>query len=142
MKFSEFMLRDSLIILSVRQNVRVPQDLARKLSKALFGNSHRVEIAAAVGRASTELVTAHDIALELGISDNLVGSQLKSFVHSGVMDDFPGVEGQRYRYFRRLENPYWDVAQNMLNHWLGQATASQQSLRFVEERTRENGSFE
>jgi hypothetical protein len=108
------------------------------MSKALFGNCHRVEIAAAVGRATTELVTAHDIAIELGISDNLVGIQLKSFVLTGVMDDFPGVEGQRSRYFRRLENPYWDVAQNMLNHWRIQVAAGEQSLRFVEGLSPEN----
>jgi hypothetical protein len=108
------------------------------MSKALFGNAHRVEIAAAVGQATTELVTAHEIAMELGISDNLVGTQLKSFVLSGVMDDFPGVEGQRARYFRRLENPYWGVTQNMLNHWRIQTSPNERSPRRVEGQTPEN----
>lgn len=134
------MIRDSLIILSVRQNEGMTPDPVRKMSKALFGNSHRVEIAAAVGQATTELVTAHDLALELGISDNLVGIQLKSFVLSGVMDDFPGVEGQRSRYFRRLEDPYWGVAQRMIDHWRIQATANEQSPRFVEGLTPDNRS--
>jgi hypothetical protein len=137
-QFSEFMIRDSLILLPVRQNEGMTQDQVRKMSKALFGNSHRVEIAAAVGQATTELVTAHDLALELGISDNLVGIQLKSFVLSGVMDDCPGVEGQRSRYFRRLENPYWDVAQRMVNHWRIQSKSNEQSPRFAGGPTTEN----
>ena len=108
------------------------------MSKVPFGNSHRVEIAAAVGQAISELVTAHELARALGISDNLVGAQLKSFVLSGIMDDVPGVEGQRSRYFRRLEDPSWDVSLRMIDHWRIQATENENSGRPKKDLTSEN----
>lgn len=90
---------------------------ARRLSKALFGNVYRLEIAAAVGSAKTEIVTAKDLATDLGVPPNLVGKQLKDFVTAGVMADVPKVEGQRSRYFRRLDNPYWNLAAQLLASW-------------------------
>ena len=75
----------------------------------MVGNAYRVEIAWAVGRAETEIVTAHDVATSLAIPHNLVSKQLKDFVTIGIMQDVPGVEGQRFRYFRRLGSPYWET---------------------------------
>lgn len=79
----------------------------RRLSKGMVGNAYRAEIAWAIGRGETEILTAHGVATDLGIPHNLVSSQLKAFVSIGIMENVPSVEGQRFRYYRRLESPYW-----------------------------------
>jgi DNA-binding transcriptional ArsR family regulator len=86
----------------------------RRLSKGLFGNSYRVEIAGAIATAPTDLLHAHELAAELGIPHNLVSKQLKDFVAAGILDDVAQVQGQRYRYFRRLDSPYWAVCRDLL----------------------------
>src|SRR4051812_21328093 len=47
----------------------------RRTSKAIFGNSHRLELLAAIA-AIPETFIARDLADQLGIADNLVTSQL------------------------------------------------------------------
>jgi hypothetical protein len=86
----------------------------RRLSKAMFGNSYRLEIAAAIAAAPTELVHAHELSAALVIPSNLVSKQLKDFVAAGVLDDVDQIEGQRYRYFRRLHSPYWTLCWDLL----------------------------
>jgi hypothetical protein len=95
----------------------VDRSEARRTAKLLFGNAHRLEIAAAIARAQTDIVTASTIATELAIPLNLVSEQLKSFVKAGVLADVPGVEGQRFRYFRRIDDPYWEATSNVLSRW-------------------------
>ncbi len=99
------------------------QEQIRRLSKALLGNAYRLEIADAVSRAQTELVTAQGLSTDLQIPHNLVSKQLKDFVLAGVMSDVPPVEGMRYRYFRRLSDPYWSSAQVLLAEWRGRSIA-------------------
>jgi hypothetical protein len=80
----------------------------------MFGNSYRLEIAAAIGTAPTSLLHAHELALELAVPDNLVSKQLKDFVAAGILDNVDQIEGQRYRYFRRLDGPYWALCHDLL----------------------------
>ena len=85
----------------------------------MVGNAYRIEIACAVGRAETEIVTAHGVATSLGVPHNLVSKQLKDFVTLGIMQDVPGLEGQRFRYFRRLDSPYWKIMGNLFDGLAG-----------------------
>jgi hypothetical protein len=97
----------------------VDRNEIRRLSKGLTGNAYRVEIACAIGRAKTEIVTALTLAKALSVPHNLVSKQLKDFVTIGIMENVPDVEGQRFRYFRRLETPYWEVMGTLFDRLTG-----------------------
>jgi hypothetical protein len=85
----------------------VDSDQIRDLSKGLFGNRYRLEIAAEIAQLDGDLFHAKELADNLGIAHNVVSEQLKSFVDVGVCEDIPSVRGQRHRFFRRLDSKYW-----------------------------------
>jgi hypothetical protein len=86
----------------------------RRLSKGLFGNSHRLEIAATIAGAPTDLFHAKELSDVLRIPHNVVSKQLHAFVLADVLEDVEQLPGQRYRYFRRLPHPYWNVARDLV----------------------------
>jgi hypothetical protein len=79
----------------------------RQLSKVLYGNRYRLEIAAAIGLLDTDVFHAKEVADGLGMPHNVVSQQIKCFVEVGVCEDMPAIDGHRNRYFRRLDSPYW-----------------------------------
>lgn len=91
----------------MRSGFQVDSNEIRNFSKGLFGNRYRLEIAAEIAQMDGDLFHAKELADNLGIAHNVVSEQLKSFVDVGVCDDMPSVNGQRHRFFRRLNSNYW-----------------------------------
>jgi hypothetical protein len=93
--------------------VFVDSSSRRHLSKCLFGNSYRLEIAAQIAGLSTDLTHAKELSDFLRIPANVVSKQLHAFVLAGVMESIDQIPGQRFRYFRRLSHPYWELAKSL-----------------------------
>ena len=85
----------------------------RHLSKGLFGNSYRLEIAAKVAGSATDLIHAKELSDVLHIPHNVVSKQLHGFVLAGVLEAVEQLPGQRFRYFRGLPNPYWKLVHEL-----------------------------
>jgi hypothetical protein len=89
---------------------------SRRVSKGLLGNSYRLEIAAIIAQSGTDVIHAKELSDVLRIPHNVVSKQLHAFVVSGVLESVEQLAGQRYRYFRRLPHPYWNLAKELASH--------------------------
>jgi DNA-binding transcriptional ArsR family regulator len=86
----------------------------RERSKRVLGNADRLEVAAAVARASG-LVHAQGLANEVGITPPRVRAQLVAFTEAGLMELVPRT-GQIV-YYNRLDDPFWDAARALHAAW-------------------------
>jgi len=87
----------------------------RDRSKRVLGNADRLEVAAAVARASGRLVHAQGLANELGITAPRVRAQLLAFTEAGLMELLP--RDDRIVYYQRLDDPFWDAARTLHDAW-------------------------
>lgn len=117
-------------ILDVRLGL-VDTERIRELSKALLGNCYRLEIAAGVSKNPTGLLHAMELSDKLSIPHNLVSAQLKAFVAVGVMEKVGVVTGQRFRYFRRIDHPYWRACEELLEDLTRQIDGAETALSFA-----------
>lgn len=68
----------------------------REVSKALFGNADRLEVAHYIASSSEELIYATEISISLGIPQNRARAQLMAFADAGLLRALPrGGQGRR-----------------------------------------------
>jgi DNA-binding transcriptional ArsR family regulator len=87
----------------------------RDRSKRLLGNADRLEVAAAVARASGQLVHAQGLANELGITAPRVRAQLLAFTEAGLLELLP--KNGQIVYYQRHDDPFWDAARALHAAW-------------------------
>lgn len=87
----------------------------RARSKLVFGNADRLQVAAAVARASSGVVHAQEISTLLGISPPRVRSQLLALSAAGLLRQLPR-HGMTVDY-ERVDDPFWDAASALEEHW-------------------------
>ncbi len=76
----------------------------RERSKLLFGNRYRLEIGEMIARSS--VVTAREIARDLGLADSVVRAELLRLSAAGLL--VPSPMPTRERYYERVADPFWD----------------------------------
>jgi len=91
------------------------REFIREKSKALFGNSDRVQVALAIGQSKDGLVNATDLAAELGIVNNRIRAQLLAFVEVRLLSPAPPGPGKRW--YVRAESGFWDTCQKLAEAW-------------------------
>lgn len=97
-------------------------DPVKHVSLGLFGNKHRLEVAAAVAAVPEgEWLYARAIADASGVRENQVGAILKKLAEAGLLtqESFPRGGGQPIHY-SRVPCPAWGLVTELLS-WARQA---------------------
>jgi DNA-binding transcriptional ArsR family regulator len=80
----------------------------RRMSKLLFGNADRLEVAAALADPERHVVSASELAFDLKIAPSRVWTQLRTFAEAGLLEAMPRT-GNTVYYIRR-DSPFWTLA--------------------------------
>jgi hypothetical protein len=91
------------------------REVVRERSKALFGNSDRLQVAVAVHQSEDGVVNATDLADDLGIVNNRIRAQLLALAEAGLLDPEPVGSGKRW-YVRRASD-FWALCQRLIEDW-------------------------
>lgn len=91
----------------------------REVSQALFGSSHRLEVAVAIARQDPGVFYARQIAVALALPDNVVGNEIRHLEKAGLLDRLPRVRGQNAHYLQRVESPVWNLMEELLQQHQG-----------------------
>lgn len=78
------------------------------MSKALFGNRDRLDVAVAIARSKDNAVNATDLSIDLGVFNNRVRNQLVALADAGLLQAMP-TGGDRKRWYLRRQVPFWDA---------------------------------
>jgi len=82
----------------------------RGVSKLLFGNRLRLEVAAAVATEPTGQVYGRALAERLEINDNQAAGELKALEAAGLLRRLPQKDRRGPILFERLPSAYWELA--------------------------------
>lgn len=83
----------------------------RDVSAAVFGNKYRLEVIAAIASAPGD-VYARELAVEIGVPDNLVTPSLTKLEHAGYIERLPRPRPNDPQYYRNVnpESAIWAMA--------------------------------
>jgi DNA-binding transcriptional ArsR family regulator len=98
-----------------RVRIQPTSPAIRKRSKLLLGNADRLDVAAAIGRSSSGVVHAQELADVLRISPPRVRTQLLAFTSAGLMRLLPR-QGMTVDY-ERVDDPFWDLVVRLMDAW-------------------------
>lgn len=90
-------------------------DSVRDISKLLFGNRLRLEVAAAIARDDAGVCHAAGLAAQLGVNNNQAAAELKNLERAGILERTASPGTRRVEY-RRLASPFWGLASEVLRH--------------------------
>jgi len=85
----------------------VSQARTREFSKAVFGNSYRLEVVRAIASSEDGVVFARQLALELGVADSIVHPILRQLADVGLLEPLPRVKGHQMREYARTDSVLW-----------------------------------
>ena len=91
--------------------MRITEDALRVVSQALFGSSHRLEVARAIADIEPGVFYARQIAELVGIPDNVVGRELARLERAGLIIRLETV--QRAQYLERQPSCFWAFSKSM-----------------------------
>jgi hypothetical protein len=86
----------------------------REFSKAVLGNSYRLEVGAAIARRKDGVVYARQLASQLGVPDSVVQPILKQFAEVGLLTPLPRIKGHQMREYARSESTFWSMCTSLL----------------------------
>jgi hypothetical protein len=90
------------------------QSAIRQLSKVVFGNRHKLEILAGIGKQSDGIFYVQQLADELSIPSTTVRPVVKGLTN--LVDELPaGGSATSPHYHRRLEHPIWQMTVDLLH---------------------------
>lgn len=81
----------------------------RRFSKAVLGNSYRLEVGAAIAARKDGIVYARQLASQLGVPDSVVQPILKQFAEVGLLTPLPRLKGHQMREYARSESTFWSL---------------------------------
>lgn len=93
-------------------------DRRRTLSRAAFGQQHRLDVMLAAAHSEDGLVCLTDVARDLNLNASNVQGALKSLVAVGLLSEMPRGDGRR-KFYLRNPSPAWDWAKEMAQQALG-----------------------
>lgn len=92
----------------------------RATSKLLFGNSIRLEVAAAIAASDPGITHATVLAQKLSLPVNVVREELLRLTEAGLLMRLPRPRGQQHQEYERLPDSYWTFAREYLRELQGQ----------------------
>jgi hypothetical protein len=95
------------------------RERVREMSKLMFGNADRLDVAIAVASAPDGVVSATDLQWKLQLANNRVGAQLRVLQRAGLLQEAPVSGPRRMRMFVRVESPFWDLCRAWYAEWSG-----------------------
>lgn len=104
--------------MTIRGDDDIELERIREVSKALYGNRYRLEVAAAVAQWEPGVVHARALATELRVPDNVVQGELKHFASAGILVPLGRHPRQRTVDYERMPSPYWSSARELLDSLL------------------------
>ena len=90
----------------------------RQLSKVLFGNMDRLEVAVAIAQSEDGVVNATDLSVDLAVFNNRVRNQLVVLADAGLLRAV-SLPGDRKRWYVRQPSPFWDACLDLHDKWGG-----------------------
>jgi hypothetical protein len=91
----------------------VTNDEVRRISTFLFGNSTRLEVAAAIGRLEGKPISVKVVSQESGIEANRVQEQIAHFRRAGMLIPTFDPESRRKDHLT-VSSSYWTSAERLL----------------------------
>lgn len=84
----------------------------RRMSRAAFGQTYRLEVMLAIADADDGLVTQTDLARSLGVSTSNVQGAVKSLTECGLLTPLPQGDS-RSKFLMRNRSAAWDWVREM-----------------------------
>ena len=88
----------------------------RGLSKAVFGNRDRLEVAVAIAR-SDGFVNATDLCRELDLAQSRIRNQLVALADVGLLVSASLGADERKRWYGRKTSPFWELCNVLYEEW-------------------------
>jgi DNA-binding MarR family transcriptional regulator len=88
----------------------VERQRLRQISRALFNNSSRLEVALYLGEHVGRLVYAREISRSLALNDPDVTDNLRRFADAGLLEDQGRPAVGVPNYFMVLRSRFWELA--------------------------------
>lgn len=93
--------------------MRTEEDAALKaVSRAAFGQAHRLAVMLAIADSTDGLVTQTDLARQLGLSVSNVQVPVRSLVECGLLSELPRRDS-RSKFFQRNPSAAWNWAKEL-----------------------------
>lgn len=86
----------------------------RELSKLLFGNRLRLEVAVAIANEASGSVYGRALAELLNVSDTQVLGELRRLQQAGLLRRSPSDSGDRRVLYQRVPSPFWQLANDLV----------------------------
>lgn len=84
----------------------------RRMSRAAFGQTYRLEVMLAVADSEDGLITQTDLARCLGVATSNVQGAVKSLIDCGLLTPLPQADS-RSKFLMRNRSAAWDWAREM-----------------------------
>lgn len=88
----------------------------RDLSKIVFGNKDRLEVAVAVARSPDGVVNATDLHEEIGLAQSRVRNQLVAMAEARLLVVASSSTDVK-RWYRREDSPFWQLCCSLYDEW-------------------------
>jgi hypothetical protein len=85
------------------------------LSKVVFGNRDRVEVAVAIARSSDGVVNATDLSREIDLPQSRVRNQLVAMAEGELLTVFDTTDLKRW--YKRKDAPFWNACIALYLEW-------------------------
>lgn len=87
------------------------------MSKAMFGNADRLEVAEAIADSPSGLVDGHELHKRLDISPTRVRAQLLVLCDAGLLERLPRVQVRQSYQRVDAEDPFWALVSEVAKAW-------------------------
>jgi len=84
----------------------------RRVSRAAFGQAHRLELMLAISKSSDGLCTLTELAKLLDVSVSSLQRPFQALVEIGLLTPLPNAD-TRFRYYARNPSPAWQWAEDL-----------------------------
>lgn len=87
----------------------------RRISAAVFGNRHRLELLVALADAGDEGVNLSQLALAQGVSTSVYYGPIRGLISAGLVDRLGRVSGDRRCWYRRRGGRFWECMPSLVS---------------------------
>lgn len=88
----------------------------RVMSKTLFGNLDRLEVAVAIAASLSGAINASELGRLLGIAPNRVAAQLAALTKAGLLEPLP--RASQIRWYMRRDSAFWQLCRELQKEWV------------------------
>lgn len=85
----------------------------RRISAAVFGNRHRLELLVALAEAGEAGVNLSELSDAQGVAASVYYGPIRALISVGLVDRLGRVAGDRRCWYRRRESRFWDHVRSL-----------------------------